>query len=66
MQSGPLHAGRVRLLLKIWRLPNARRVLRSRLCLPAGLLRLARSRRQPGLGRRTRPLLLPLPIRKVW
>src|SRR5882724_10757565 len=32
-QSGPL-------LLKIWRLPNARRVRRSRLSLPAGLLRL--------------------------
>src|SRR5882724_5838442 len=49
LQSGPLHAGRVRLLLKIWRLPNARRVLRSRLCLPGGLLRLVRSRWQSGL-----------------
>ena len=56
MQSGPLQAGCVGLPLQIWRLPNARRVRRSRLSLPAGLLRLARSRWQPGLGRRTRTL----------
>jgi hypothetical protein len=70
LQAGPLQAGRTRLplqlwLLKVWRLLNARRVMRSRLPLPAGVLRLARARRQPGLGRRTRPLLLPLPVRKV-
>src|SRR5712691_4516700 len=64
LQSGLAQAGGIR-LLKIWRLPNARRVRRSRSCLPAGLLRLARSRWQPGLGRRTRPLLQPLPVRKV-
>ena len=65
LQTGPLQVGRTRLPLKIWRLLNARRVRRSRLCLPAGLLRLARSRGLPGLGRRTRTLLQPLPVRKV-
>ena len=68
LQYGPLQAGRIRLplqtwLLRIWRLLNARRVLRSRLSWHTGLLRLARSRWQPGLGRRTRLLLQPLPVR---
>src|SRR6266852_3216694 len=64
LQARPLHAGRTRLPLQIWRLLNARRVLRSRLSLPAGLLRLARSRWLPGPGWRSR-LLRAWPLRQT-
>ena len=54
LQAGPLQAGLLKIwLLHAWRLLNARPVLRSRLSW------------RTGLGRRTRPLLQPLPIRKV-